>query len=73
MNLVRFKTMMYGCFKDSYDKTTPLVGWVYVVGEAEDDEGWHWRAFTAESWDKVKSLSNEEIWDKYNEAEPIDD
>lgn len=65
--LERFETLMYdGCFLSSFDSKTPLDGWCMAVGDLiNDEEGFYWRTFTKEQWENVKTLTNEEIFEKY--------
>lgn len=62
----RFKMLAYSDdYLDSYDQSTPLIGWYWAVGRADDDEGYEWRCFTDDNWDLVEYMSNEEIYNTY--------
>lgn len=62
----RFKMLAYSDdYLDSYDQSTPLIGWYWAVGKADDDEGYEWRCFTDGNWDLIKYMSNEEIYNTY--------
>lgn len=67
-NLNRFEGMFYEDFLDSYDETTPLDGWCMCVGYDDDEEGHYWRCFSKKNWEKVKDLTDEEIYNTYKPA-----
>ena len=47
------------------------VEYSYGVGEADDEEGYNWRMFTEECWNRVSSeMSDQEIYDSF-EPSPL--
>jgi len=56
------------CYIDSYDDTTPLTGWHWIVGLKGDDDGSHWRGFSDDTWYLVKDMTDEEIYNTYPES-----
>lgn len=71
-DIIRFKNMYYpGGYLDSYDGS-PLEGECWTVGYDDDEEGYFWRGFTNENWDKIKDMSDEEIYNKFDVAPEVD-
>ena len=67
--LVTIKNKMYGDYFCSCG-CNKLLGdaygtHCYGVGYADDDEGYEWRMFRSECWEKIKSLPLEQIYNKY--------
>ena len=69
VTLIRFKQRMYGDYHCSCGCGQELTGTCYGVGEESDDEGYRWRMFTENCWQKVAEKTDEEIWLTYKEAQ----
>lgn len=68
-DLERFSQRMYGDYTCSCGCGKSLVGKCYGVGEESDDEGYRWRCFTADCWERVSKKTDAEIWLTYREAQ----
>lgn len=67
--LIKIKNRMYGDYFCSCG-CNKLLGdaygiHCYGVGYVDDDEGYEWRMFRPECWEKIKSLPLEQIYNKY--------
>lgn len=40
----------------------------HAVGRVSDDEGYEWRSFCRTCWDEIQSLTDEEIYNRYEPA-----
>jgi len=67
----RFENVGYGEYLDSLDGKTPLVGKYHCVGKPSDEDGYEWRGFTDESWDKIKHMSDSEIYNTYSKCKLV--
>lgn len=63
--LERFETTGYGDYICSCCQTKELIGVNFTVGECDDEEGYEWRQFCTDCEQKVKSLTNEQIYEKF--------
>ena len=63
---------MYGDFKCSCGCQNPLEGLTHIVGDVSDDEGYYWRSFRPECWDKITNKYGKDldtIYDNFESAE----
>ena len=74
MKLVEIKQRMYGDYLCSCGCMTLLSGTCYGVGDEEDINGYDWRMFTEQCWQRISASSSlEEIYDEYYTSPEADE
>lgn len=62
--IIRGQSRLYGEYLCCMCRKTPLTDFDFVAYE-DDEEGYHWRAFCSECWNKIKHLENEDIYSRF--------
>lgn len=69
--LIRDAGCGYGEWLCAYDNKTVLDGIFYSVGYDDDDGGRYYRSFCPENWEKIKHMTNEEIYSQFPVNNPV--